>query len=464
MAHKTRNISGECSRRNFLKIGALGGAALATVPHLASSEIPAFQDGSPPNILFILTDQQGLDTISEMGCPYINTPNMDKLARDGTAFMESHSTNPLCSPARSSMLTGRMPSETTVIRNGLPIREDIPNLGQWFGQHGYETVYAGKVHLPKSFPTSVPGFELLPTGIGGHGNIGDAAISRACEGYLRNRTGSDPFLLVASFLQPHDICQYQRMHRVNHEVPYPDIISELPPLPPNFNYDPLEPELVANIDRPAWTDLQWRYYLWSYYRHVEMVDAEIGRVLQALEDAGYTDNTLIIFTSDHGEGRARHQLVVKNYLYEEALKVPFLISWPGHIPEGKIDRTHLITGLDVIWTMCDYAGIASPGIGWGRSLKPLLDGYDVDWRPFLVSEVREIGRMVRTQNFKLITYEGDPVMQLFDMQNDPGETVNLADDSEYDEMVSLHLYLLDTWEDGHEKPAKTAASQWQRYR
>ena len=134
-----------------------------------------------------MTDQQGINTISANGCQNIHTPNMDRLAHAGVSFIESHSTNPLCSPARSSMITGRMTSETGVITNDLPIRSDIPNLGQWLGAGGYETTYIGKWHIPASYPSSIPGFKVIPTGIGGQGNIGDSAVSRACQGYLRNR-------------------------------------------------------------------------------------------------------------------------------------------------------------------------------------------------------------------------------------------------------------------------------------
>ena len=441
-----RSILTPVTRRQFLKTSAIGGAALMTGTAF-STGVPAARDRRP-NLLFITTDQQGLDTISANGCRDIHTPNMDRLARSGVSFLESHTTNPLCSPARSSMFTGRMPSETGVVVNNRPIRSDIPNMGQWLSQEGYETVYIGKWHVPASYTSEMPGFRVVPAGIGGQGNIGDAAVSRACQGYLRNRTRSKPFFLVASFLQPHDICQYVSMHRnAPDEIPYPDILDELPELPPNFNYDPREPQKLRNFNRPSWSEQQWRYYIWSYYRHVEMVDAEIGRVLQALDDSGEAENTVIIFTSDHGEGRGRHQMVLKNYLYEEAEKVPLIVSWPGRIPEGKQDTAHLVSGLDIAPTMCDYAGVKSPQGVLGRSLKPILEGETVEWHEFVTAEVQRTGRMLRTSNYKYVTYSGDPVEQLFDIKADPGETKNLAGVFQYDAILEDHRKLLREWEE-----------------
>lgn len=441
------------SRRQFLKAGAVGGAALMT-GCLARGQGPvvrAAPDGAP-NFLFIITDQQGLDTLSAVGCKDTHTPNMDRLVRHGVTFMESYSANPLCSPARSSMFTGRPTLETGVIQNGLPIRSDIPNMGQWLGRRGYETTYVGKWHLPQSFAPEVPGFTNIACGIGGQGNVGDAAVSRACQAYLHNRSASQPFLLVASFLQPHDVCQWVSMHRsAPDELPYPEIARKLPKLPPNFEYDENEPLKLKNTNRPSWSPEQWRYYIWSYYRLVEMVDAEIGRVLQALDDTGQADNTVVILTADHGEGRGRHQMVLKNYLYDEAAKVPLLVSCPGRMLEDRRNRTHLVSGLDVLPTVCDYAGVEAPEHVRGRSLRPLLQGDAVEWREFVPAEVQKTGRMIRTAQYKYVTYEGDPVAQLFDMQSDPGETKNLAADATHADALEAHRKLLRDWEAGLDK-------------
>lgn len=440
---RTNASATNLTRRDFLKTAALGAAALS------AGARPAFaaRVEKRPNFLFIVTDQQGLDAISACGNPNLATPNMDRLVRRGTHFVQSHSPNPLCSPCRSCLFTGRMPSETGVVNNGRPIRDGMPNLGQWLSQGGYECVYTGKWHVPQPNPTAIAGFNVIPTGMGGNGHLGDACTSRVCEGYLRNRRGTKPFLLVCSLLQPHDICQWITMHWDGPDVlPYPDIAGRLPALPANFDWDRNEPKKVQQHGRPKWSDRQWRYYLWSYYRHVEMVDAEIGRVLNALEDSGQAENTVIVFTSDHGEGRGCHHLTTKNYLYEEAVKVPLVVSWPGQIGEGVTNATHLVSGYDLLPTFSDYAGLTPPPRMVGRSLRPLLEGRSVEGREFVAAEVQETGRMIRTPDYKYIMYRGDPVEQFFDMKHDPGETRNLARDAKMAGVLEDHRKLLKAWE------------------
>ena len=428
------------SRRRFLELSAVGSAAIA-----AGSTATA-QKPKRPNFLFIITDQQALDTLSAYGCKDLHTPHLDRLAARGYSFMESHSTNPVCSPARSSMFTGRMPSETGVIKNGLPIRKDMPNMGQWLGDKGYDPVYVGKWHLPGSYTRNILGFTVLPAGNNGHGSLLDRTVSRVCQGFLHQRKSADPFLLVASFLQPHDICQWSSSHKKSPtEIPYPQIIDELPPLPDNFEFDEHEPTNVKNQRRYAgadWTETQWRYYIWAYYRMVEEVDAEVGRVLQALEDSGLDDNTIVVFTSDHGEGRGRHQMIVKNYLYEEALKVPLIFSCPGRVEQGVKDDQRLVSGVDIMATVCDYAGVKPPQGITGGNLRPVIEGRPVEWRDYAMAEVKQIGRALRTPDYKYIAFNNDPVEQLFDMKADPGETKNLAVETKYADTLKEHEKML----------------------
>lgn len=456
---RTDSSPGSMSRRDFMKIA--GGAALvAGSGFLAGNSfagaVKATAPTEPVNILLIITDQQHFDTIAAGGCPYVTTPAFDKIKTSGLSFKMSYTTNPVCSPARSSIFTGRMPSETGVYKNQLSIRADIPNLDQWFSQEtNYETIYSGKWHTPSSYQRNIDGFTVINTGIGGQGNLCDTNTSRACEGFLWNRTNTEPFLMVAALLQPHDICEWLRLNTyVPAELRYPELAGQLPALPDNFNFDPNEPAAVINrraSTDPAkgggWSEEHWRYYRYCYYRHIEMVDAEIGRILQALEDTGHAQDTLIVFTSEHGEGMGHHQWVRKSCLYEETANIPLIFSLPGHILENQVDTTHLVSGIDIMPTLCDYAGIAPPPGGLGKSLKPLLEGTPVPWRAFLVSEVKSnTGRMVRTERYKYITYVDDPVEQLFDMQTDPGETVNLAADPQHASTLSAHKEMLRAWE------------------
>ena len=461
------------NRRDFIK---LSGSAVALLANdvLTGSVFARRQSRrpKPKNILLIITDQQHINTIAAGGCHHVRTPALDRLKTSGVSFTQSYSANPLCSPARSAIFTGRTSSETAVYVNGRPVRSDIPNLGQWFSQQtNYETFYAGKWHLPRTYTSNIPGFNVINTGIGGFGYLCDTVMSRSCEGFLRNRSKSKPFLLAASFMQPHDICEWLRLNMDNpQEIRYPQLAGKFPELPDNFEFDENEPGAIKKRRlgnepfKGKWNKEQWRYYLWSYYRNIEYVDAEIGRILQTLEDCGYEKDTLIVFTSDHGEGLAHHQMVRKNTLYDESAKVSLIFSWPGYIPQNRTDTTHLVSGLDITPTLCDYAGIKPPKNMRGRSLRSILEGKSVPANHFIVTEVSSnTGRMVRTPSFKYIVYKDDSVEQLFDMRTDPGETKNLAESSRYALVLAEHRKMLRDWESRLDVPPNAPnADVWRR--
>jgi len=438
---------GATTRRDFLKTGALGAGVAATGLASASASEMRRLTASRPNFLVIISDQLGLDALSAHGCTDVKTPHLDQLAARGVTFLESHSTDPVCSPARSSLFTGRMPTETGVITNGRPIHSSVPNMGQWLGEAGYDAVYCGKWHLPGGYPTAIEGFTVLPAG-GGQGDLVDSTVSRSCEAYLKNRSRNQPFLLVASFMQPHDICYWaiKGKELVPEQLAFPQLAAQLPELPPNHTARPRAPKQLAARQYEGFSDEQWRYYLYIYCRQVEMLDAEVGRLLDAIEDSGQADNTVVLFTADHGDGRGRHSHVSKWYPYEEAVKVPFIVSCPGRIAQGIQDAQHLVSGLDLMNTVCDYAGAPAPANGLGRSLRPLLEGRPAEWREFVVADVQVVGRMLRTAQYKYVRYQGDPVEQLFDMEADPWETANLFDQARYAQVVGDHRKLLDEWE------------------
>lgn len=444
---------GAVNRREFLQAGsaAIAGLTLARAAELAPAPTA---DADRPNLLLILVDQMNLDALSALGNPHVRTPHLDRLAARGTLFLESHSTNPVCSPARSSLLTGRMPTETGVTQNDIAIRKGIPTFGEWLRERaGYETVYCGKWHLPGGiFMPGFAGFEALPGG-GGQGAVDDAWVTRSCEAYLRQRparSGAAPFALVASYLQPHDIC-YWMIHPetlVSSSLPFARLGTELPALPPNHRSRPPGPERARTAYTRFATEEQWRHYLYCYYRMVEMLDHDVGRLLDVLADTGLEQNTLVLFTSDHGEGAGRHGNVQKWHPYDESMKVPLICALPGRVRPGIRDAEHLVSGLDVMSTFCDYAGIAPPPAVRGLSLRPLLAGQPAPWRQSLVCEWQRVGRIVRTPQYKLVTYGDEPATQLFDLRADPWETESLADAPDRAAVVAEHRRLLQDWEAG----------------
>ena len=327
---------------------------------------------SQPNILVILTDQQTQQALSAYGDPYLHTPNMDSLVHSGLSFQNSYCTFPVCSPARSSLLTGRMPHETGVEVTDPPIRPGIPTMGAHFRSAGYRAYYAGKLHLGPRYRKGTeqtsdgPGFEYLsdeyPEGVPRQlGTDTDPIWTDHAVEFLRSQQpphpDSDrPFLLVASLHNPHDIC-YWCMDRRE----FLDIApgSDFPPLPANFEPLEDETEFVGLCRRravyapeiawtPGWDETKWRNYLYAYYRLTERVDQQIGRLLEALEQSGLSDdNTLIVLTSDHGEGVAAHKWVTKLMLWEEVVKVPFVIRLSGVVPQNRLDSSRLVSGVDL---------------------------------------------------------------------------------------------------------------------
>lgn len=499
-SEKKAQAQGGLNRREFLQTGAVAATGAMTLGGFHFSRPANAQSTPKPNIVIILTDQQNIDTISAYqkhftheahGCRWLSTPNLDRLSKRGVSFLESHSANPVCSPARSTLFTGRMSIETSVTRNNVGIDKDVPNMGQWFEANSdYARVYCGKWHAggPWNYPLiagdrKIPGFATLPGGARGTGDIADYQVSGAVGAFVRNYQEKDPFLIVAGLMNPHDICYWTPPLGGKVLVPDWDVFElgdALPPLPPNFDYDFPEP-------RPnrvtSFNEMNWRNYTYEYYRMVEKVDADVGRILDAVESRD--DDTLIIFTSDHGEGAGRHMRVQKWHPYDESVRVPLIVSWPGQVAEDVIDTDHLVSGVDLMSTVCDFAGIPAPPHARGRSLKPLLQGDTPEsWRDNVYAEIQHTGRMIRTADYKYVKfyafsgnadkpfideegnavqfepgmghrYEEHPVRLLFDMKKDPWETNNLFEDTQYADVMEAHEKILREEYEAHLIPGET---------
>ncbi len=204
-----------------------------------------------------------------------------------------------------------------------------------------------------------------------------------------------------------------------------------------------------------WNDLDWRRYLYVYYRLVERADRQIGRVMAALKENGLEENTLVIFTSDHGDGMGAHQWARKMMFYEESMRVPLCISWKGVIPQGGDDRQHLVSGLDILPTICDYAGIELDGNLPGESIRPAIENPEIAGREYVVGEMTAPlavandnwnGRMFRTHNHKYIVFDkGEKNEMLFDLEKDPLETINVAEDADYQSVKNKLIRGLQDW-------------------
>jgi len=448
-----------------------------------------------PNILFICTDQQSALAMSNAGNKWVGTPHMDALAASGVNFRKSFCSYPLCSPARASHFTGLMPHQAGVTRNQVSLPKDIPTMmGLVFREAGYETVWAGKWHIPQWYPReedTVPAFRCAPFH-DGPDEERDRLYTEEAIQFLHQKHDK-PFLLSLQLHDPHEICSL--FHQDLPPLDFPED-ANLPPLPDNHKVTATEPDVIARfrIDemegyqnvhkwgefhwslfrylrhrykehgdagagdllhemrKDRWSDLDWRRYRYVYYRFVERADRQIGRVLAALKASGLEDDTLVIFTSDHGDGMGAHRWTRKMMFYEECMRVPLCMSWKGVIPQGVDDDQHLVSGIDLLPTFCDYAGIELEGDLPGRSIRPVIENPEAAGREYVVGEMTALptvtddtwkGRMLRTHNQKYLAFgKGERNEMLFDLEEDPLETVNVAEDLAYESVknkLSRHL-------------------------
>lgn len=438
--------------KNHVNKGALGCSVLAvlTSAGACSQKLP-----DKPNILIIITDQQSSESMSyNIGSKYLNTPNMDYLAKHGVSFTNTYCANPLSIPSRSSMFTGRYPHEVGIQTNDNKKIDptEFPTLGNIFARAGYETGYVGKWHLPYDIknPDS-HGFLYMKQN---RGNGVDSLIPGAAVKFLETKHDK-PFLLVASFVNPHNICEWARGQKLpDGNVGTPPSANGCPPLRPNHAISKNETDIMQMVRASyqasktfpvsGFSDEKWRQYIWSYYRMIEKADSEIGKILRALRESGLDKNTIVVFLSDHGDCQGAHLWNQKTVFFEEASKVPFIISYSGLKP-GKSD--YLVqTGIDLMPTLCDLAGIPFPKQTRGTSLKQIITtGSSSAKREYIVVSDKLLqgdtvngykpepeGRMLINKRFKYWIYnEGKQRETLYDLQNDPGEMVNVAGDPKF---------------------------------
>ena len=431
-----------------------------------------------PNIIYIFTDQQSETMMSCAGNQYLKTPAMDYIANNGIRFTRAYVANPVCSPSRVSMMTGRFAGYFNDDK-GMQAREnagtmEIPEISAevkqttmaaYLKEAGYELIYGGKQHLPKPLTAEELGFRVLTQ------DTRELLVEKAA---LEIKAKHDkPYYMVVSLINPHDICfmairdfadsaasmrliknSKTELENLDKALELPQGINKeqffaeyCPPLPPNFEPQEDEPKAIgALLDRRSfrrsarneYTDEQWRMHRWAYCRLTEMVDAQIQVVLDALKQSGQEENTLVIFSSDHGDNDASQRMEHKTVLYEESANIPFVAMWKGHIPSGQVNTRNLVSnGLDLLPTVCDYAGIKAQADRRGRSLKPLFEGKEVEWRKTLGVET-EIGRMVVSEDgYKYIRYDAVGIEErLMDLNKDPYEITHFTYEESYSAQLS----------------------------
>jgi arylsulfatase A-like enzyme len=448
----------------------MGAAAMSmTGPSLRGQPQPPV---GAPNFLFIMTDDQRWDALSLAGNKILNTPNMDRVGREGIYFQNAFVNNALCGPSRASILTGVYSHIHGVVSNGdgpgfrnqpgLP--QNIPTFVELLRRSGYHTGIVGKWHL-RSNPTGFDHWVIFPGQGGyydpqmiangtrvvmrGHADdvVGDQAIT-----YLNERPKDRPFCLLFQFKSPHrNWLPAERFKNAFKDVEIP--------LPRTFE-DKLEgrPEAVrkaemAIAEMPDFRDqgvdpslpprerarLNLQHLVRNYYSVLLSVDENVGRVLDYLDKQKLAENTVVLYTSDNGFFLGEHGMYDKRLMYEPSIRVPMLLRYPARVKPGTVE-TRMVTNVDVGPTLLEIAGAPVPAHMQGRSWLPLMDGRPVAWRDAFLYEFYEYpavhcvrkNRGVRTDRWKLIHYWEQPQeWELYDLQNDPDEVRNLAGDPRF---------------------------------
>jgi arylsulfatase A-like enzyme len=419
---------------------------------LGALAAPAFTATSAarPNIVFIYTDDQRWDALSCAGHPFLKTPNIDRLAREGALFRNAFVTTPLCSPSRASFLTGQYVHTHKVTGNGNnnALSHELMTFPRLLQRAGYETAFIGKWHMGND-ETPRPGFDRwvsfrgqgvyenprlnvdgLP--VSANGYMTDILTGHAIE-FLR-RPHAKPFLLYLGHKAVHGPFTPAERHK--------NLYSDQPiPRAPSVK-DTLEgkPMLQRKVDekpRPAQVNAQLRgpndELVRNQLRTLQAVDDSVGEVLKTLGERGQLDNTIIIFTSDNGYFWGEHGLGDKRAAYEESIRIPMLVRYPKLIKAGAtLDES--VLNIDIAPTLLELGGAAIPNTMPGRSMAPLWQGKRSPWRnSFLAEYFAEpqnpripSWQAVRSERYKYIHYtELEGMDELYDLKADPYEMKNL---------------------------------------
>jgi arylsulfatase A-like enzyme len=460
-----------------------------------------------PNILLIITDQQRADTLGFMGRTPCRTPNIDRLAAEGISFDRAVTTSPLCTPARASIFTGQYPHQVGMMSNNTVLRAPA-TLTDRLRSQGYHTAYAGKWHLDAQHPPYEPeapavrGVEYeksLPkwfehyagqepedytawcqaNGLPDGWAFNDPALrttrkpsmsipktarldmtpNQTIDGwitdialrFLAERPADRPFFLVCGYQGPHPPFAVPEPFYSMYD---PALIGE----PPNFRPTPGKPRAVTTsfyhqlwLDHGQYWDA-WRKSVAVYWGFVSLLDAQVGRLLSALQAQGVLDDTLGIFTSDHGEMLGQHGLWHKMMPYEEAIRVPLVMRHPRRITAG-IRSQAMASLVDIAPTLLSIVGERPPGKMAGCDLSPAFQSeteFQID--PYRFAEHEPLGewhravawRLAADDRFKYVWNQGD-LDELYDLEADPYELFNLIGDPGIDRELARLRDRLRRW-------------------
>jgi arylsulfatase A-like enzyme len=344
-------------------------------------------------------------------------------------------------------------------------------MGEVLREQGYRTWWSGKWHVPEPrlyVDGDVRGFHNMPLPKLPRSYLGDnqdMLFAAQSSDWLVWHAGlwAAPWFHACSLINPHDICFWPRTDRdwaIGYETEAYAQPDALPPAPENCTVPNDEAEVYgrmrSRMNRER-SELHWRAYHADYAAMTSTVDRAVGMVLEGARKGGWLENTLIIFTSDHGDNGGAHQLTGKLTCYEEAARVPMIVVPPGGLGEGRVDARSLVSGLDIAPTVYEYAGVESPPETCGTSLRRAVEQGGRLERDYVVMHIAPgrrnhpeqsqiEGRMVRSTRYKYVAFDwGKNPEQLFDLREDPGELTNLAPDPAYADVMRSHRQMLSDW-------------------
>ena len=447
-------------RRSF-NLGGKGGLAVSLAVALMAGGSSGAAAERPPNFLFIYTDDQRYDAVGvvqrEQGdrgrFPWLQTPHMDRLAAEGMRFRNAFVTLPLCAPSRAAFLTGRYNHLNGVANNRTPFPEDSVTYATLLHRAGYAAGYVGKWHMDGQRGKR-PGFDYSASFIG-QGRYMDCSFeidgeARPTQGWVDDVSTDfaidfikshreKPFVLVVGFKACHG--PFTPPERAKNRFADAQARSV-----PNLSVRAVYRTAGAaggEEARKTQADTAPRLNL-DYFRCISTADDNLGRLLAVLDEAGLTQDTMVVYTSDNGYYLGEHGLGDKRSAYEESLRIPLLVRYPKLIAKGAVSD-ELVLNIDVAPTFLELAGVPVPAEMQGRSWVPLLAGKKTEWRQaFLAEYFRERAFpatptvvAVRTRDAKLIKYPGQQQWtELFDLARDPYETRNLVNDPGSKELLA----------------------------
>lgn len=503
-------VESEISRREFVKAVGMAAAGLVTQGCAGISQRVSSRKQDKPNLLFIWTDEQRADTMAVYGNTKIHTPNLNKLARESIVFQNAYVTQPVCTPNRSAVMTGLWPHTSGCIKNNIPLPSDIPCLPELLNDPDYRTAYMGKWHLGDEI-FAQHGFEewvsmedgyaryygeerdhsdrsnyhhfLIEKGYkpdsGGKFSRSFAARRpiehckpkfleiKACE-FLR-RHYKEPFILYINFLEPHmpffgPLDNEHKPEEVNLPVNFSDPLEE---------NEPLRYRLIREYCQQKYghQEKDIRNLIARYWGLVTQVDRSVGAILATLDNLGLAENTIVVYTSDHGDMMGSHHMVEKSVMYEEAVKIPWLMRIPqmkgrGHVIKGRTSH------IDMVPTLLELMGKQWSGRFSGQSLVPMIknrkgsrDHVYIEWNPNSGAvKVKKGGTnlaskeerkhienehsraVISPDGWKLCLSDVDKC-QLFNLVEDPGETINLFDSGQHDQIIGRLTDRIHPWQE-----------------